>query len=35
MGTAWAISEVLEFRIFCKEKECEATDTQNKQISPA
>lgn len=24
MGTAWAISGVLEFPIFCEEKECEA-----------
>lgn len=32
MGTAWAISEVVEFPIFCKEKQCEAIDTQNTQI---
>lgn len=33
MGTAWAISEVLKFPIFCKE--CEAIGTKNKQILPA
>lgn len=35
MRIVWAISEVLEFPVFCKVKEYEATETQYKQISPA